>query len=170
MLAGAGGLFALVMQLGAFLPGRPLVHSSHWWYVGVLAVVLVVWTGLGRRVGSGAGAEVPFGSHLPAYQPTLSTAEAAMPSRDGSLGLTIKWVARLVLVAAVLGLIGYKGVPEIRNGRYVANNHGHLTALSYDGYERQVAVEQRFLGGIAASALLSVALAGFTRAPVRPET
>lgn len=73
----------------------------------------------------------------------LSTMECAAPDPWPLAAVLLA----VFLVIALTGLGAPGGAPQARDGRYFLNNHGVLTEISSDEYERYEALRRRMLAG-----------------------
>lgn len=68
------------------------------------------------------------------------------------------------LLIALTGVGGPSGDPQVRDGRYVLNNHGVLTEISRDEYEKYEALSRRIVaGGIGGLYTPAIALGLYAR-------
>jgi hypothetical protein len=85
----------------------------------------------------------------------------ALPARV----ITAVGVSMLVLVASTLGGLGdmVSGSPQEIDGRYYSNNHGELTELTEDEFQRAIGAQTRMFATVAGVFLGASAIGAGTR-------
>ena len=100
-------------------------------------------------------------SEMLTYSEDDSAWRDALPTRV----VLVVGVCMLVLLAATLGGISDMGPgsPEEIDGRYYSNNHGELTELSQDEFQRAIGAQTRMFATVAGVFLSASAIGAGTR-------